>query len=224
MLLGPVNFLSARRGPAWSYARMSNVTPFPRRPADPSIADRVHVIEQKTRIIIAGLAFGLLPGIFAAVLATFVAYFHVVGDFHQFFPSSASMILNGVVIACINLFVAAVAASHWSNRKRLEITLDELNHRTKNLLTVISSIANRLARGTNDIDSFREAIDKRLRSMAAAHDLLVKNEWKDTTLSSVVSLATAPFFNRNQITVQQSSIDFGGFRHEQQRAGEFRRE
>jgi two-component sensor histidine kinase len=157
-------------------------------------------------VIIAGLAFGPLPGAFAAVLATFVAYIHLVGNFHQFFPSSPDMLVNGAVIGCVNLFVAVVGASHRNNRNRLEAALHELNHRTKNLITVINSIVSYLARNTNDIDSFRKAINERLSSMAAAHDLLVKNEWKDTTLSSVVSLAIAPFLNRNQITVEGPEI------------------
>jgi two-component sensor histidine kinase len=157
-------------------------------------------------VIIAGLAFGLVPGIFAAALATFVAYVPLHSNFNQFFPSSADMLLNGIVIACVNLFVAVVGASHWNNRKRLEAALDELNHRTKNLITVINGIVRHLARNTNDIDLFRDAVDKRLRSMAAAHDLLVKNEWKDTTLSSVVDLAIAPFMNGDQITVHGPDI------------------
>jgi two-component sensor histidine kinase len=157
-------------------------------------------------VIITGLACGLLPGIFAAVLATFVPFIHLVANSNQFFPSSANMLMNTAVIGGLNLFLALVAASHWEHRKQIELTMSELNHRTKNLLSVISSIAHHIARGTNDIDSFREALDKRLRSMAAAHDLLLKNEWKDTALRSVVTLAIAPFVKRNQIAMEGPDI------------------
>ncbi len=157
-------------------------------------------------VMITGLACGLLPGIFAAILATLVPFIHLVGNSHQFFPSSANMMMNTVVIGSLNLFLALVAASHREHRKQIELTMSELNHRTKNLLSVISSISHHIARGTNDIVSFREALDTRLRSMAAAHDLLLKNEWKDTALHSVVTLAIDPFVKRNQIAIEGPDI------------------
>ncbi len=157
-------------------------------------------------VMVTGLACGLLPGIFAAVLATFVPFIHLTGNTHQFFPSSANMLMNTVVIGSLNLFLAFVAASHREYRQKIETTMHELNHRTKNLLSVILSIAHHISQDTNDIDAFKEAFGKRLHSMAVAHDLLIKNEWKDASLRSVVKLAISPFVNRNQITVDGPDI------------------
>ena len=119
-------------------------------------------------VVVTGLACGLGPGIFAAFLATFVPLIHFVGDAGQYFPSHANMVMNLGAIAILNIGLAIVAASHRTYRKHVELAMRELNHRTKNLLTVITSVANHTARYTDDIDSFKTVFTDRLRAMTAA--------------------------------------------------------
>ena len=144
-------------------------------------------------VVVTGLACGLMPGIFAAVLATFVPLLHVVGDDRSYFPPHANMLMNLTVIGLINIGLAIVAASHRSYRKRVELAMRELNHRTKNLISVIISIAHRIARSSNNIETFEGAFTERLRALMAVNDLLVKNEWKDMPLRSAVEVAISPF-------------------------------
>jgi two-component sensor histidine kinase len=157
-------------------------------------------------VVITGLACGLVPALFAAILATFVPLIHLVGSNAMFFPSRPSMVTNIAGLAAINLFLAVIAASHRSYRKRIELTMRELNHRTKNLLSVIVSITHQLARNTSDIDAFETALTERLRSISIAHDLLIRNEWNDTSLHSAVALAIAPFSTRRQVAVEGPDV------------------
>jgi two-component sensor histidine kinase len=143
-------------------------------------------------VMVTGLACGLLPGLFAAALATFVSFIHLAGGNDVYFPSSPS-IANAAVMTGLNVFLAVIAASHRGHRKRIELAMREVSHRTKNLLSVIISITSKIARSTNDISVFREELTSRLHSIAAAHDLLVNNQWSDMELSSVVAQAVAPF-------------------------------
>ncbi len=144
-------------------------------------------------VMVTGLVCGLLPGLFATALATFVLFIHLAGGNDVYFPSSPSMAANVAVMTGLNAFLAVIAASHRGHRKRIELAMREVSHRTKNLLSVIISITNQIARSTNDTNAFKEVLTSRLHSMAATHDLLVNNQWSDMDLNSVVAQAIAPF-------------------------------
>lgn len=62
----------------------------------------------------------------------------------------------------------------------------ELNHRTKNLLTVIRSIAGQIARTGKDLDDFKGRFNDRLAALASAHDVLVESNWAGASLSDLI--------------------------------------
>ena len=78
----------------------------------------------------------------------------------------------------------------------------ELAHRTKNILSVVQSLANQTLRGTMDLGAAREALDRRLAAMGRAIDVLLKTDWIETPLAAVVEAALAhreSFANRFSI-------------------------
>lgn len=71
------------------------------------------------------------------------------------------------------------------NRERhVRMLLGEVNHRAKNLLAVVLSVAKR-TRGT-DHETFIENFAARIRSLAAGQDLLVVSEWKGVQLDALI--------------------------------------
>ena len=72
----------------------------------------------------------------------------------------------------------------WERRQ--ELLLRELNHRVKNTLAVIQSIARNTARPGVGIDQFVDIFEGRLRAMAAAHDQLVAGNWESVLLDDLV--------------------------------------
>lgn len=62
----------------------------------------------------------------------------------------------------------------------------ELNHRTKNLLTVIRSVAGQIARTGKGWDDFRERFNTRLAALASSHDLLVESNWRGASLRGLI--------------------------------------
>ena len=63
--------------------------------------------------------------------------------------------------------------------------MGELNHRTKNLLTVVQAIARNTARST-DTGAFLDTFSSRLAGLAASNDLLVSKDWSAVSLSALV--------------------------------------
>ena len=67
--------------------------------------------------------------------------------------------------------------------------IDELNHRVKNTLASVQAIARRTLQGIDP--SVRDALDGRLQALAAAHDVLTRENWDGASLHDVVTAALA---------------------------------
>ncbi len=83
-----------------------------------------------------------------------------------------------------------VTATDISSLKRqeehLRIVMRELNHRSKNLLTIVMSLARQTSRSFDVPDAFLIRLEERLGSLASAHDELARQEWKGADLRSVI--------------------------------------
>jgi PAS domain S-box-containing protein len=70
--------------------------------------------------------------------------------------------------------------------EQLKIVMAELNHRVKNTLAVVQSIASQTMRRASSLEAFRPDFEKRLRSIAKAHNLLTRTSWTGVTLGRVI--------------------------------------
>ncbi len=82
-----------------------------------------------------------------------------------------------------------------TDRKRQEeqinLLMREVNHRAKNMLTLVQAVARQTAAsGTGD---FIRRFDERVQALAASQDLLAKNEWRGIRLDELVSSQLAHF-------------------------------
>ena len=83
--------------------------------------------------------------------------------------------------------------------------MQELSHRTKNLLAVIQSIARRTARTTTTIEEFESRFGQRLQGLAASNDVLVRNSWQGAQLADLVRQHLMPF-----VDIQSSRVELAG--------------
>lgn len=67
--------------------------------------------------------------------------------------------------------------------------LEELNHRVKNTLAVVQSLAKQTFRSDAGLDVARGVFDERLRALAGAHTLLTRSNWENAQLRDVVEQA-----------------------------------
>lgn len=68
----------------------------------------------------------------------------------------------------------------------LRVVMRELNHRSKNLLTIVMSLARQTARGVDVPAAFLERLQERLSSLAGAHDVLAQENWQGADLAAIV--------------------------------------
>ncbi|MFC5342470.1 sensor histidine kinase [Brevundimonas staleyi] len=75
--------------------------------------------------------------------------------------------------------------------QRQRLMIDELNHRVKNTLATIQSIAMQTARSHEDPKTFAESFQARLMSLSHTHDLLTRSHWEGADLRAVLEHETA---------------------------------
>ena len=84
-----------------------------------------------------------------------------------------------------------------TERKRAErqneILVGELNHRVKNTLAVVQSLAHQTFHHDKDVKVAKAAFEGRLQAMAAAHNLLTRQLWAFASMTELVELSLAPF-------------------------------
>ena len=73
-----------------------------------------------------------------------------------------------------------------------QILMREVNHRSKNLLAVVQSIAHQMARGA-DPETFAKRFADRLAGLAASQDLLVQSQWNGVDLAELVTSQLAHY-------------------------------
>ena len=82
------------------------------------------------------------------------------------------------------------------NAERQVLLMRELNHRVKNSLSVVQSIAGQTFRQGIDISAGLEAFRSRLRALADANDILVQSEWTSFDLETLIDKVTSPYRTR----------------------------
>jgi PAS domain S-box-containing protein len=83
-----------------------------------------------------------------------------------------------------------------TERKRAEerqrLLLNELNHRVKNTLATVQSLANQTLRTAPDMRAFRDAFEARLLALSQTHNLLTDHGWEAASLHDILKLELRP--------------------------------
>ncbi|WP_332658403.1 HWE histidine kinase domain-containing protein [Brevundimonas sp.] len=74
--------------------------------------------------------------------------------------------------------------------ERQKLMIDELNHRVKNTLATVQSIAMQTARSHADPKTFAEGFQARLLALSHTHDLLTRSHWEGADLAAVLEHET----------------------------------
>ena len=87
--------------------------------------------------------------------------------------------------------------------------MQELSHRSKNLLSIVQAIADQTLRDCKGLNEFQQRFDGRLRGLAASNTLLARGDWRGSSLSALIELQLAPFVDLKspQIEIHGSKVD-----------------
>ena len=100
------------------------------------------------------------------------------------------------------------AASDVTERKtaeeRQKLLINELNHRVKNTLASVQSIAMQTVRNAPTVRDFHDSFVARLTALSRAHDLLTRSNWRSASLTEIVRQTLEPY------GLQSERVRFGG--------------
>jgi PAS domain S-box-containing protein len=98
-----------------------------------------------------------------------------------------------------------------SSNQRTKLLLRELNHRVKNTLAMLQSLARQTLRQTSDPQQFMIAFAGRLQAISEAHGLLSDHEWSEIRLASLLFKQLAPHVRdyEKQVEIHKDEILLG---------------
>ena len=113
----------------------------------------------------------------------------------------SATLLGAVVLLSVGVILVAQI---WQQRQRAyaalqgvegqqRVLLAELNHRVKNVLATVQSIAAQTARGSASLEEFERAFEGRLGALSRTSTLLAVNSWRTTELRTLVEAALEPY-------------------------------
>lgn len=114
-------------------------------------------------------------------------------------------------VAIDNARLFTEAQREIEQRRRAEdhqkLLVNELNHRVKNTLAIVQSLAQQSFRDEVPPNEARRAFSARLSALAAAHNLLTRENWENALLSQIIATAVSGTTGANSDRVDLSGPD-----------------
>lgn len=90
--------------------------------------------------------------------------------------------------------------------RRQEMLIDEINHRVRNTLATVQSIARVSLTSSATLQDYTKSFDDRLIALANAYDLLAESHWEGVDLSTIIQRTLAPFASGERIRMNGPSL------------------
>ncbi len=91
-----------------------------------------------------------------------------------------------------------------SREEHTRFIVDELSHRTKNLLTVVMAVADQTARHADNVMQYQARFAERLKALAHCHDVLAKDDWQGASFGDLLDVQLKPFRETSRGQIESS--------------------
>ncbi|MDX2166305.1 MAG: sensor histidine kinase [Deltaproteobacteria bacterium] len=91
---------------------------------------------------------------------------------------------------------------HRRTEETLRFAMRELDHRVKNTLATVQSVADQTLRGAQSLEDFSHAFRGRIQAMARIHSALAGRRWEGLQLGELIELVVGPYRNdRDSVSI-----------------------
>ncbi len=97
--------------------------------------------------------------------------------------------VDGIIVTFVDVTSIAQAEQHQ------QLLVDELNHRVKNMLTVVISMASQTLRRSDTLEEFEKSYMGRVHALSTAYSLLSNEGWQTVLLKALLVEELQPFFS-----------------------------
>src|SRR5262249_24725617 len=98
-----------------------------------------------------------------------------------------------VCLTCGKLFAVRLASQLARSQADRELLIKELNHRVKNILTMVQALVASTLRSAASIPDAKKTIDERIIALGCAHDVLTEEHWESADLRQLVLSVVQPY-------------------------------
>ena len=91
-------------------------------------------------------------------------------------------------------------------QEQQRLLINELNHRVKNTLATVQSIAAQTARRAESTEDFREKFETRLIALSHTHNALTRGGWESASLRELLTQEMKPY-SADQVRLEGPEID-----------------
>jgi len=114
----------------------------------------------------------------------------------------------GAVLLVIGLGFAIGMATRIARGEMLHsLLINELNHRVKNTLATVQSIASQTFRPSVDVSEALKKFEARLSSLGRTHNVLSNEKWESAEIREIVESVLEPYALKNARRVELSGAD-----------------
>ncbi|MFL5335531.1 MAG: chemotaxis protein CheB [Geminicoccaceae bacterium] len=106
--------------------------------------------------------------------------------------------MNGVLLIFVDITAPV------QTERQLRLLVHELNHRARNLLTVVNALARQTAPRAATVEEFVDGLVGRINALARSHALLAKARWADVPLDELVAAELEPHARERPGRIEQS--------------------
>jgi len=92
--------------------------------------------------------------------------------------------------------------------RQQKLLIDELNHRVRNMLTLIRSLSRQSRSSADTIDDYIVTLEARIEAVASAHSLAVEKVGSYVNVHSILAIEAAPY-NHDRVAVSVSGTNVG---------------
>jgi len=118
-------------------------------------------------------------------------------------PNRAFLLSAGPLVDDTRASVGSIVTlTDMTERKRAEeqqtMLVAELNHRVKNILAIVQSVAAQTVRSSGSLADFTHTFSGRLQALAIAHDILTQTRWIGIGLKELLTAVLAPHLSAQE--------------------------
>ena len=103
--------------------------------------------------------------------------------------------VSGILVTFLDVTSIVAAEQHQ------RLLVDELNHRVKNMLTVVISLASQSLRRAESLEDFSITFMGRVQALTASYTLLSRENWSTVSLHEILEEETKPYAARDHVNV-----------------------
>lgn len=101
--------------------------------------------------------------------------------------------VRSLVLEALNRNLSTSDREWRKQRKQQDLLVAELNHRVKNILALVRSIASQTRESAGSLAEYIEAFENRIRALAFAHDLVGGRSFQQASLAELVRAELRPY-------------------------------